>query len=80
MSALMQTQADDDDDDGDVNAKELEMAEKRRKLAEKPLVDATAVAAAGRSLEKVQGDPAMIVVWIIALCAPFVSLQQQRRG
>eukprot|EP01043_Picozoa_sp_COSAG02_P008552 COSAG02_NODE_275_length_26232_cov_85.210424_17_plen_403_part_00 len=62
LLSLMQAHNDDDDDDGDVDAKELEMAEKRRKLAEKPLVDATAVAAAGRSLEVVKGDPAMITV------------------
>lgn len=62
LSSLLQAHNDDDDDDDDVDAQELERAEKQRKLAEKPLADATAVAAAGRTLEKVKDEPAMIIV------------------
>ena len=41
---------------------ELETEEELRKLAEKPLADATAVTTAGRALEKFKGEPAMIIV------------------
>jgi hypothetical protein len=69
LLSLMQAHNDDSDDDGDVDAKELEMAEKRRKLAAKPLADATAVGAAGRSLALIADDPAMIVVRSFLSCS-----------
>lgn len=73
LSSLLQAHNDDDEDDDDVDAQELERAEKQRKLAEKPLADATAVAAAGRALEKVKDEPAMITVGLSRFLAFFSS-------
>ena len=59
---VLQAQNDDDEDDDEVDEAELAAAEKRRKLAEKPLSSGTAVAAAGRSLGLVGDDVAMMMV------------------